>query len=266
MLELSILLKAIILGIIEGLTEFIPVSSTAHLLISSYLIEFSSVRNNVFEIAIQLGAILAICVVYRQKILQTILEIKQPQSQRFTLNLILAFIPSVILGVSFHEYIKLHFFSNSSIALALIIGGIIMIIVEKIKIPQQISNIDKIPYRTAIFIGFCQCLAMIPGVSRSGATIIGAISCRLDRKTATEFSFFLAIPTISSACLYDIYKNYSTLTFTDFELIGVGCISSFISAILVINWFIKFVSKYSFFGFGIYRILLGMIVLIFLNN
>ena len=265
MLELSTFIKAIILGIVEGLTEFIPVSSTAHLIISSYLIEFESVRNNVFEIAIQIGAILAICVVYRNKIIETIFRINQPKAQKFSLNLFFAFIPSVILGVVFHEYIKSHFFSNFSIALALIFGGLIMIFVERIKHSNDIDNIDKINYRTSIIIGFCQCLAMIPGVSRSGATIIGAMCCGLDRKSATEFSFFLAIPTISSACIYDIYKNFSILSFTDFELIAVGCISAFISAIFVIKWFIKFVSKYSFIGFGFYRILLGFLILFFLN-
>ncbi len=265
MLELSTFIKAIILGIIEGLTEFIPVSSTAHLLISSYLIEFESVRNNVFEIAIQIGAIFAICVIYRNKIFDTILKINQPKAQKFSLNLFLAFIPSVILGVAFHEYIKSHFFSNFSIALALIFGGLIMIFVERMKHSDKVNNIDKINYRTSIIIGICQCLAMIPGVSRSGATIIGGMCCGLDRKSATEFSFFLAIPTISSACIYDIYKNFSQLSFNDFELIAVGCVSSFISAIFVINWFIKFVSKYSFIGFGFYRILLGFLVLFFLN-
>jgi len=264
-LESSIFIKAIILGIIEGLTEFIPVSSTAHLIISSYIIEFESVRNNVFEIAIQIGAILAICVVYKNKIIETIFKINQPKAQKFSLNLILAFIPSVILGVAFHEYIKSNFFTNFSIALALIFGGLIMIFVERIKHSNDVDNIDKINYRTSLIIGLCQCLAMIPGVSRSGATIIGAMCCGLDRKSATEFSFYLAIPTISSACIYDIYKNFSILSFNDFELIAVGCIASFISAILVIKWFIKFVSKYSFIGFGFYRILLGFLILFFLN-
>jgi len=140
-----------------------------------------------------------------------------------------------------------------------------MIFVERIKHSNDVDNIDKINYRTSLIIGLCQCLAMIPGVSRSGATIIGAMCCGLDRKSATEFSFFLAIPTISSACIYDIYKNFSILSFNDFELIAVGCIASFISAILVIKWFIKFVSKYSFIGFGFYRILLGFLILFFLN-
>ncbi len=264
MLELSTLIKAIILGIIEGLTEFIPVSSTAHLIISSYLIEFESVRNNVFEIAIQIGAIFAICIVYHQKIFQTIIEIKKPKAQKFSLNLFLAFIPSLFFGVLFHEYIKEHFFSNFSIALALIFGGLVMIFVERMKLDSTIKNIDKLDLRTSIIIGLCQCLAMIPGVSRSGATIIGGMCCGLNRKTATEFSFFLAIPTISAACIYDIYKNFSILSFDDFELILIGSISAFISAILVINWFIKFVSKYSFIGFGFYRIFLGFLILFFL--
>ncbi len=265
MIEISIFLKACLLGLIEGLTEFIPVSSTAHLVLFSYLIEFDSVKNNVFEIAIQGGAILAICVTFRQRIIQTLLQINQKKSQKFSLNILVAFLPSVVFGILFHEHIKSYFFSNFSIAIALIIGGIIMIIVERVDRISNITNIDKICYRNSLIIGLCQCLAMIPGVSRSGATIIGGMLFGLDRKTATEFSFFLAIPTITSACLYDVYKNYSQLSFSDIELILVGCIMSFISALLVIKWFIKFVSRYSFIGFGFYRIILGLLVLLFLN-
>ena len=265
MIEISIFLKACLLGLIEGLTEFIPVSSTAHLVLFSYLIEFDSVKNNVFEIAIQGGAILAICVTFRQRIIQTLLQINQKKSQKFSLNILVAFLPSVVFGILFHEHIKSYFFSNFSIAIALIIGGIIMIIVERVDRISNITNIDKICYRNSLIIGLGQCLAMIPGVSRSGATIIGGMLFGLDRKTATEFSFFLAIPTITSACLYDVYKNYSQLSFSDIELILVGCIIYFISALLVIKWFIKFVSRYSFIGFGFYRIILGLLVLLFLN-
>ena len=265
MIEISILLKACLLGLIEGLTEFIPVSSTAHLVLFSYLIEFDSIKNNVFEIAIQAGAILAICIIFRQRIIQTTLQINQKKSQKFSLNILLAFLPSVLFGILFHEYIKSYFFSNFSIAIALIIGGIIMIIVERVDRINNITNIDKICYQNSLIIGLCQTLAMIPGVSRSGATIIGGMLFGLDRKTATEFSFFLAIPTITSACLYDVYKNYSQLSFSDIELILIGSIISFISALLVIKWFMKFVSRYSFIGFGFYRIILGILVLLFLN-
>ena len=264
MIEISVFLKVCLLGLIEGLTEFIPVSSTAHLVLFSYLIEFDSVKNNVFEIAIQAGAILAICTTFRQRIIQTMLQIKQKKSQKFSLNILVAFLPSVVFGILFHEHIKSYFFSNLSIAIALIIGGIIMIIVERVDRVSNINNIDKIGYKNSFIIGLCQCLAMIPGVSRSGATIIGGMLFGLDRKTATEFSFFLAIPTITCACLYDVYKNYSQLSFSDIELILVGCFISFISAILVIKWFIKFVSRYSFIGFGFYRIILGSLVLLFL--
>ena len=263
-MEISLILKAIFLGIVEGLTEFIPVSSTAHLLIFSHLIEFNSIRNNVFEIAIQIGAILAICMVYRKKITDTIIHPNSHKSRKFIINLFLAFLPSVILGVLFHETIKNYFFSNLSISLALLIGGVIMIIIDNQKRHFKITNVDNINYRLALIIGFCQCLAMIPGVSRSGATILGALLCGIDRKSSTEFSFFLAIPTISAACLYDILKNLDSLTFVDFELILIGAISSFISAILVIKWFIKFVSKNSFVGFGVYRVALGTLLLVFL--
>lgn len=263
-MDISLILKAILLGIVEGLTEFIPVSSTAHLLIFSHLIEFDSVSNNVFEIAIQIGAILAICLVYRQKITETVIHPNSQKSRKFILNLTLAFLPSVVLGGIFHGVIKNYLFSNIAIALALIIGGIIMIIIDNHKRHFKITNIDNISYRLAVIMGFCQCLAMIPGVSRSGATILGALLLGIDRKSATEFSFFLAIPTISAACCYDILKNFDSLTIVDFELILIGTISSFISAILVIKWFIKFVSKNSFVGFGVYRIALGALLLVFL--
>lgn len=259
------ILKVIFLGIIEGLTEFIPVSSTAHLLISSHLINFEAVQNFVLEIAIQLGAIIAICIIYRKKIFLTIIEINQAKSQKFVLNLLIAFLPAVIIGFIFHDVIKNYFFNNFTIAISLIIGGIIMIIVDRNDRKYQIENVDQMTYKKSLIIGFCQCLAMIPGVSRSGSTIISAMLCKVNRNTACEFSFFLAIPTILSACCYDVIKNFSNLNFAELELILIGTFSSFISAILVINWFIKYVSKHNFFGFGVYRIIIGIMIMIFLT-
>lgn len=263
MLELPIFFKAILLGIIEGLTEFIPVSSTAHLIIFSQILNFDAVKNNVFEIAIQIGGISAIAVIYFKKLNGILLKFYDKNNQKFIDNLALAFIPAVLIGLLLHDFIKKYLFSNLVIAFSLISGGLIIILVEKFHKKFTIKNIEEIEKPTALAIGFFQCLAMIPGVSRSGATIIGAMLFGVERKIATEFSFFLAIPTIGSACLYDIYKNYSTLSFDDFELILVGVIASFISSLIVIKWLLKFISTHSFTSFGYYRIAIGFLILFF---
>jgi len=262
-LELPIFIKAILLGIIEGLTEFIPVSSTAHLVIFSQILNFDSIRNNVFEIAIQIGGISAIAVVYFKKLNNVLLKFYEKNNQKFVDNLALAFVPAVLIGLLAHDFIKKYLFSNLVIAFSLIIGGIVIILVEKFHQKIVVKNIEEIQKPTAVAIGFFQCLAMIPGVSRSGATIMGAMLFGVERKIATEFSFFLAIPTIGSACLYDIYKNFSTLTFDDFELIVTGIIASFISSLIVIKWLLKFISTHSFISFGYYRIVLGFLILFF---
>jgi undecaprenyl-diphosphatase len=256
------LLKAAFLGIIEGLTEFIPVSSTAHLLIASYLIDFQAIKNDVFEIVIQFSAVFAICGVYHKKIFQLVFEIKQRSQQKFILNLILAFLPSAIIGAAFYSYIKQFFFSNFTVAIALIVGGIFMILVDRKKRKPDSETMEDIKPLTAFYIGIFQSLAMIPGVSRSGATIVGGLLLGLNRKTAAEFSFFLAIPTITAASFYDLFKNASQLTTTDIEIILVGLLTSFFAAILVIKWFISFISKNNFVPFGVYRIIVGTMILI----
>lgn len=265
MLHFADLFKAVFLGVIEGLTEFIPVSSTAHLLIFSYLIDFQSVKNDLFEIVIQFGAILAICVIYRAKIFSVIGNLKAKNSQNFILNLFLAFIPAAILGVLLHPFIKAYLFSNLVIAISLIIGGIIMLIIDKNPREAKFDNIDNITPKTAFKIGVFQTIAMIPGVSRSGATIIGGLILGLNRKLAAEFSFFLAIPTITAASFYDLYKNYNLIDFKELELIIIGLIAAFISSILVIKWFIGFVSRNNFLPFAIYRIIVGILILLFIT-
>lgn len=269
------ILKALFLGVVEGLTEFIPVSSTAHLLISSHLINFNSIQNNLFEIVIQFGAILAIVVVYHKKIFDVAVNFRQKSQQHFILNVILAFLPAAIIGGIFHSAIKRLFFTNLTIAIALIVGGILIILIErknknstkklgKNSAKQVENEVENIKPLNAFYIGLFQCIAMIPGVSRSGATIIGGILLGLNRKTATEFSFFLAIPTIAAASFYDLYKNIDALTFENLELILVGLFASFISALLVIKWFINFVSKNDFTLFGIYRIIIGVVIILFI--
>lgn len=256
--------KAALLGIVEGLTEFIPVSSTAHLLLTSQLVDFTTIKNNLFEIVIQLGAILAICVIYRGKIFDLLIHFKEKSQQKFILNLALAFLPAALIGLAFHGLIKAFLFNNLTIALALIFGGIVMILVERKPRSSTVEELNNITPLTAFYVGLFQCLAMIPGVSRSGATIIGGLLLGLNRKIAAEFSFFLAIPTITAASIYDLYKSSIDLTNTDLEIIFVGLLASFLSALFVVKWFINFVSKNNFVPFGFYRIVVGILVLIFL--
>jgi undecaprenyl-diphosphatase len=260
--ELGLVVKALLLGLIEGLTEFIPVSSTAHLLLSSKLLDFSAISNGVFEVIIQLGAILAVCVLYRKRIFEILLTFhKKQQSRNFILNVIIAFLPAAILGFFFHGIVKSVFFSPIVISYALIIGGVVIMVVERLNIKPKYQNINKISKLQSLYIGLFQVVSMIPGVSRSGATIIGGLVLKLDRKTATEFSFFLSIPTIFAASLYDFYKNYQSFDYGDLELIFIGFISAFISSLLIIKWFIRYVASHNFTIFAYYRIILGLFLI-----
>jgi undecaprenyl-diphosphatase len=262
-MDFTAILKSIFLGIVEGLTEFIPVSSTAHLLLSSQFIDFSYIENGVFEIFIQLGAILAICVFYHKKIWQVMSGFfNNKSSQNFSFNIIIAFLPAAIFGLLFYKILKILFFNPISIALALIIGGIIIIAVERLNIKPKFEEIEELSKWQSLKIGLFQVVAMIPGVSRSGATIIGGLLLKLDRKTATEFSFFLAIPTIFAASIFELYKNYHLLDGSKIGLLTIGFIASFFSALIVIKWFINFVSHNSFKIFAYYRIALGIIIIL----
>jgi undecaprenyl-diphosphatase len=264
-IDLIVVLKIIILGVVEGVTEFLPISSTAHLILVSKIINFNEIKNNVFEIAIQLGAILAIVVIYFSKIFKIFIKYNSNiENRKFVNNIIIAFIPASIIGFISHESIKKYLFNNLTIALSLIIGGIIIIIIENYydKLKNKSSNV--INFYQALIIGLCQTLAMIPGISRSGSTIMGALALGIDRKTATEFSFFLAIPTIGGACLYDIYKNLYLLTFDDIEIIILGIFSSFIASLIIIKWLLKYISNHDFKIFGYYRIFVGFLILLFL--
>ena len=257
-------IKAIILGVIEGLTEFIPVSSTAHLIIGSKFLDFYLIQNNFFEIIIQSGAIMAICVLYYRKLFNLIFKINEKEQQKFALNIIIAFLHAAIIGLFTHSLIKNYLFSEYVIAISLIIGGIIMIIIEKSQNDyKKIDNFSNITPAIALKIGFFQSIAMIPGVSRSGATIIGAMISGVNRKTATEFSFFLAIPTIFGATIYDLWQNYQYLNIDNYRLILVGLLSSFLSSLFVIKWLINYVASNKFTPFAIYRIIIG-IALIFI--
>jgi undecaprenyl-diphosphatase len=249
-------IKVILLGIIEALTEFIPVSSTAHLIIFGKLIHFNFSNPAIFEIAIQIGAILAVMVCFWHKIKNILLNFSS--EKQFFVNIIIGVLPALIIGFFAYQFIKQYLFNNINvIALALIFGGLVIIFIEN-HIKTKFLQINR---ATAFKIGLWQCLAIIPGVSRSGASIMGAMLCGVNRVVATEFSFFLAIPTIGSACFYDIYKNYHLLSKQDFLVISLGIAVSFVVSLLVIKWLLKFVSNHSFKIFAYYRIILGLIIL-----
>lgn len=261
-MEIITLIQAAILGIVEGLTEFIPVSSTGHLILLIDIIGFKAPPGKTFEIIIQLGAILAICWLYRKKLFDVLIGLPtQKSAQKFTLNITLAFLPAAILGVMFHSFIKEVLFSPIVVSTSLVIGGFLILIIEKYAPKPKYTEIDNISWRTAIAIGFAQALAMIPGTSRSGATIMGSLLLKVERKTATEFSFFLAIPTMLGATVYDVYKNYEYLSFDNFYIIAIGFITAFIAALFVVKTVINFIGSHGFAPFAYYRIALGSIML-----
>lgn len=255
--------KLLMLGIIEALTEFIPVSSTAHLI---FISKYMKVNNaEIFEVSIQIGAIFAVIFLYRKKLINILLKMNEQKSYEFVLKVFLAFLPSAIIGLLFYSVIK-SLFSITTISISLILGGIIMIFYEK-KIYNDRNNIidiSKLSFLQAIKIGLFQVISMIPGVSRSGATILGGMFLNLNRKEAIEFSFFLSIPTIISASIFDIYKNYSLIDTQDICQILFGVSVSFIFSIIIVKWFISFISQNNLIIFGYYRIILGF--LLFFNS
>lgn len=255
---------AALLGVVEGLTEFIPVSSTAHLLLVSHLLGFEVIKGGLFEVVIQIGAIFAVVWFYRKKLFTVAFNLKQKSNQKFALNLFCALLPSIAVGLIFHPLIKKAFDSNLIIAAALVLGGIVMLLVEKFhrEKPAALASVDKVSTKTAILIGLCQSLAVIPGVSRSGATIIGGMLLGLKRSAAAEFSFFLAIPTIFAAAVYDLCKLHLELSSANLSILFIGIISSFISALIVIKWFIAYISRHNFNIFALYRIAVGLLVII----
>ena len=262
-MDLALLLKTIVIGIVEGLTEFLPISSTGHIILAEQLLHFEGPAGKVFEIVIQLGAILAVCVLYYAKIFATIGGVtrRDPVSMRFALAVIVAFLPAVVIGVALHKYIKALLDKPIVVAVAFIVGGIVILIIERYAQRPRVKSVDDIGWKTALFIGFCQCLAMIPGVSRSGATIMGARALRVDRATSAEFSFFLAIPTMLGATVYDLYRNWTTLDWHGGGLIAIGFVAAFLSALVVVKPFVRFVSRHGFGAFAWYRIAVGALAL-----
>lgn len=261
-MDLLLLLKALLLGIVEGATEFLPVSSTGHLIIAGDLLDFNDARGKVFEIVIQLGAILAVCWEYRVKIGHTLASmVTEASSQRLAVNLLVAFMPAAVLGLAFHHAIKQYLFSPITVAWALIVGGIAILLIEKYAPQPDTQTVDDMDWKHALKVGFAQTLALFPGVSRAGATILGGVVFGLSRKTATEFSFFLAIPVMVAATTLDVYKGYGDLHAADLPIFAVGFVTAFISALLVVRGLLRYVAHHDFRAFAWYRIVFGALVL-----
>ena len=262
----STLISALVMGVVEGLTEFIPVSSTGHLILLGDLLGFQGPPGRLFEVVIQLGAILAVCVVYFQRLLNIVVSLpSSPEARRFVLAILLAFLPAAVIGVFAHGFIKSVLFSPYVVSVALIVGGIAILWIERNLPRPRHFEVEAFSPRLALGIGLVQTLAMIPGVSRSGATILGALMMGVERRTAAEFSFFLAIPTMLGAVVYDTYKNFGTLTSDGSLVIAAGFTAAFLAGLLVVRSLVVFVGRYGFAPFGWYRIALGMVMLAFLS-
>lgn len=262
-MDLLVILKAVVMGLVEGVTEFLPVSSTGHLIVAGDLLGFAA-RDNVFEVVIQTGAIFAVILLYFRKLWGTLIGLPtDPAARRFAVAVAVGFLPAAGLGLLLHDFIKEHLFNMTVVSVALVAGGVFMLWVERLPLKANRQTVDEIDLPTALKIGFCQCLAMIPGVSRSGATIIGALLLGVERKAAAEFSFYLAIPTLIGAGALDMVKDRDQLMNGDLLLIAVGMAAAFISAVLVIRGFIHWLGRHGFGVFAWYRIVAGVLLLAF---
>lgn len=254
--------QALLLGIVEGLTEFLPISSTGHQIIVADLIGFGGERFEAFNIIIQLGAILAVVWEYRRKVFDIVVGLpRQRSAQRFTLNLLVAFLPAVVLGVAFADVIHHYLFNPITVATALVIGGVIMLWAERRQHRTEADTVDEMTWKHALKVGCAQCLALVPGTSRSGATIIGGLVFGLSRKAATEFSFFLAMPTMVGAAIYSGYKYRHLFQSADLPVFALGFVVSFIFAMLAVRALLKFIASHSYAVFAWYRIGFGLLIL-----
>lgn len=259
------LLQAGLLGIIEGITEFIPVSSTGHLIVGEAFLKRADATSSVFDVFIQIGAILAVVWARRQRVFTLATGFFTDAHERsMGLKIIVAFLPAAVAGVLFHSQIKEVLFSPWIVAISLIIGGIVLLIAEQASPAPRYKNMDSMSFKTAFGIGLCQIASLIPGISRAGASIVGAQFLGMERKAAAEFSFFLAIPTIFGAAVYDLYKNIDIISLSDAPVFAVGTLMAFASALMVVNWLIGFVGKHGFKPFGYYRIIAGTVLMILL--
>ncbi|PXW18422.1 undecaprenyl-diphosphate phosphatase [Paraburkholderia caballeronis] len=268
--------KALVLGVVEGLTEFLPVSSTGHLIIAGSVLNFSGEFAKTFDVVIQLGAIFAVCWEFRRKIGRVVAGLPtRPDARRFALNVIVATVPAIVLALLFERAIKSVLFAPVPVAFALVAGGVIILWVEsrrrtgqasgdaRLAQTARVQSIDDITVVDALKVGFAQCFALIPGMSRSGSTIIGAMLFGLERRVATEFSFFLAIPVIFGATVYELHKAWHTLSTDWLGIFGVGFVAAFVSAFACVRWLLRYVASHDFVPFAWYRIAFGLVILLF---
>ncbi len=262
-MDTILLLKAAILGIVEGLTEFLPISSTGHLIVVGSLLHFNDERGKLFEIVIQSAAIMAVMWEYRAKITSLVAGVQKGDAaaKRFLFNIAIAFLPLAIIGLLFGKHIKAALFNPLTVAVTSIVGALFILWAEKRKHVITVETADDLDWRSALKVGFAQALALIPGTSRSGATIIGGLFFGLSRRAATEFTFFLAMPTLIAATVYEMYKERALLSGSDLGMWAVGFTASFISAFLCVRWLLRFISSHDFTVFAWYRIAFGLIVL-----
>ena len=261
-------LKALILGVVEGLTEFLPVSSTGHLIVAGSLLNFDVPQEKTFDVVIQLGAILAVCWEYRQRIGHVVAGLAtRPDARRFTLNVIIATIPAIVLGLLFEKSIKAVLFSPVPVAFALVVGGVLILWVESRQrnlrdVQARVQSMDELSPLDALKVGLAQCFALIPGMSRSGSTIIGGMLFGLDRRVATEFSFFLAIPIIFGATVYELHKDWQALSSDALGLFSIGFLAAFVSAFACVRWLLRYIAAHDFSAFAWYRIGFGLLILL----
>jgi undecaprenyl-diphosphatase len=262
-MDLPLMLKALILGVVEGITEFLPVSSTGHLILAGDLLDFNTEAGKLFEIVIQCGAILAIVWEYRARLIAVVSRLgRDAQAQRFAINLLVAFFPVAILGLLFGKAIKEVLFKPVPVAVAFIVGGFIILWAERRKHEVKVLSVDAMSVFDALKIGLAQTLALIPGTSRAGATIIGGLFFGLSRQAATEFSFFLAIPVLFAASGYELFRHRSTLSTDDLGILAVGMVAAFVSAFFCVRWLLRYISRHDFTVFAWYRIAFGLVVLV----
>lgn len=254
--------QVILLGLLEGLTEYIPVSSTGHLLLVQHMLGFSS-PGRTFEVLIQLGAILALLTVYAGKLWQLAASLpSDPRTQKFVLGVLLAFLPAAVIGAAGHKIIKTILFESPTlVAMMLVLGGIVLLVVDRMKFTPRYTDVLDLPPAKAFLIGLCQCLALIPGVSRSGSTIVGALFLGADKRTAAEFSFFLAMPTMAGAFAYDLYKNWELLSGDDISRIAIGFVAAFIAGVIVVRYVLDFIKVKGLSFFGWWRLIVGGLAL-----
>ena len=262
-MDLPLLVKALILGIVEGVTEFLPISSTGHLILVGDLLDFNTDKGKLFEIVIQCGAILAIVWEYRAKLAAVVSGLpSDPRARRFATNLLVAFVPVAVLGLLFGKAIKHVLFKPVPVAVAFIVGGLIILWAERRQHQVRVAVVEEMTWADALKIGFAQTLALIPGTSRAGATIIGGLFIGLSRRAATEFSFFLAIPVLFAASGYELFKSRSTLSADDLGILVVGLAAAFVSAFVCVRWLLRYISRHDFTVFAWYRIAFGIVVLV----